>query len=172
MQLFLDATFLTIRLATDFSCCAAFISHVLLGVVSSEFYRRCGSEALRVLFLVPIWFTSPCCQKNLRAPDHYYPGNSRVMAHDEEKRKIDLLSYIFGKGNNNPEKPVSRSAVWKTASAQSGGQILVDAEDPSRFLTTSSARSLVRRLIAGLKTEGLQEGDCVCVKSFNDVSYR
>lgn len=48
-------------------------------------------------------------------------------------------------------------------------QVLIDASDPSRFVTVSSARKIVRQLIAGLKAEGFRSGDCVCVHSFNDV---
>ncbi|KAI4276383.1 MAG: hypothetical protein LQ337_002518 [Flavoplaca oasis] len=64
----------------------------------------------------------------------------------------DLLTYIFGNKNERPEKPV-----------------LVDASNPSRFLTSDSAKVAIRKLIAGLKAEGLEAGDCVCINAFNDV---
>ncbi|KAL9037577.1 MAG: hypothetical protein Q9180_003643, partial [Flavoplaca navasiana] len=66
--------------------------------------------------------------------------------------ETDLLTYIFGNKNDGPKKPV-----------------LVDASNPSRFLTSDSAKVAIRKLIAGLKAEGLEAGDCVCINSFNDV---
>ncbi|KAL8937775.1 MAG: hypothetical protein Q9216_004253 [Gyalolechia sp. 2 TL-2023] len=65
----------------------------------------------------------------------------------------DLLSYIFGKEPADLEKP-----------------ILIDASSPSRFLTFSSARTAVRKLIAGLREEGVKKDDCVCINAFNDVA--
>jgi len=47
---------------------------------------------------------------------------------------------------------------------------LIDASNTKRFITSGSARSTVRKLIAGLKAEGLKPGDRVCLHSFNDVS--
>ncbi|KAL8897983.1 MAG: hypothetical protein Q9207_006929, partial [Kuettlingeria erythrocarpa] len=67
---------------------------------------------------------------------------------------MDILSYIFGVEPADPEKP-----------------ILIDASDPSRFLTFTTARTVVRKLIAGLRAEGLQKDDCVCVNAFNDIYY-
>lgn len=49
--------------------------------------------------------------------------------------------------------------------------ILIDVEQPSRFYTHSTAKSTVRKLIAGLRARGLQKGQCVCVHSFNDIDY-
>ena len=48
-------------------------------------------------------------------------------------------------------------------------QVLIDANDPSRFITARGARSTVRKLIAGLRSEGFERGDCLCLHSFNDV---
>lgn len=48
-------------------------------------------------------------------------------------------------------------------------QVLIDANDPSRFITARVARSAVRKLIAGLRSEGFEPGDCLCLHSFNDV---
>ncbi|KAL8891186.1 MAG: hypothetical protein Q9215_001782 [Flavoplaca cf. flavocitrina] len=58
--------------------------------------------------------------------------------------ETDLLTYIFGNKNDRPKKPV-----------------LVDASNPSRFLTSDSAKVAIRKLIAGLKAEGLEAGDCI-----------
>ncbi|KAL8690724.1 MAG: hypothetical protein Q9218_003891 [Villophora microphyllina] len=67
---------------------------------------------------------------------------------------MDLLTYIFGNNDAEPNKAV-----------------LVDASNPSRFLTTCTARTAVRKLIAGLRAEGLEQGDCVCINAFNDIYY-
>lgn len=74
------------------------------------------------------------------------------MASHDFALDVDLLSYIFGNEPLNLEKP-----------------ILIDASNPSRFLTFTTARTAVRKLIAGLQHEGLQKGDCVCVNAFNDI---
>ncbi|KAL8645856.1 MAG: hypothetical protein Q9210_006479 [Variospora velana] len=67
---------------------------------------------------------------------------------------MDLLSYIFDRKPADPEKPV-----------------LIDASDPLCFITFTTARSAVQKLIAGLRAEGLQKGDCVCINAFNDIYY-
>ncbi len=48
-------------------------------------------------------------------------------------------------------------------------QILIDGNDPTRFVTTRTARTIVRQLVAGFKAEGLEFDECVCIHSFNDV---
>lgn len=48
-------------------------------------------------------------------------------------------------------------------------QVYIDAKDPSRAISASQARSLIRKLVAGLHAAGLKKGDCVCIHSFNDV---
>ncbi|KAL8994167.1 MAG: hypothetical protein Q9169_005798 [Polycauliona sp. 2 TL-2023] len=68
--------------------------------------------------------------------------------------ETDLLTYIFDSKNGHPERPV-----------------LVDASNPLRFLTRDSAKLATRKLIAGLKAEGLAAGDCVCINAFNDIYY-
>ncbi|KAL8698837.1 MAG: hypothetical protein Q9201_006351 [Fulgogasparrea decipioides] len=76
------------------------------------------------------------------------------MARQHEIPEMDLLSYIFDNEDIIPDKPV-----------------LVDATNPSRFLTTPAARTIIRKLIAGFRAEGLEEGDCVCINAFNDIYY-
>ena len=66
----------------------------------------------------------------------------------------DILSWIFDKPSYDHDKPV-----------------FIDATDPSRIVTGTSARPLIRKLIAGLRKAGLQRGDCVCIHSFNDILY-
>ena len=41
---------------------------------------------------------------------------------------------------------------------------------PERSISGREGRSLVRKLVAGLRNAGLKPGDCVVVASFNDVS--
>ncbi|KAL8670939.1 MAG: hypothetical protein Q9168_004539 [Polycauliona sp. 1 TL-2023] len=80
--------------------------------------------------------------------------NRAAMAAEHRTSKTDLLTYIFDAKNCKPDKP-----------------ILVDASNPSRFLTSDSAKVAIRKLIAGLKAEGLEAGDCVCINAFNDIYY-
>lgn len=48
--------------------------------------------------------------------------------------------------------------------------LFLDAEDPSRSLTASQFRCLVRTLIAGLQAHHVQRGDCVLLHLGNSVS--
>ena len=48
--------------------------------------------------------------------------------------------------------------------------IYINAEDPSRSLSKSQTRTLVRRLVAGLQAVSLQRGECVLVVLANDVN--
>ncbi|KAL8649914.1 MAG: hypothetical protein Q9226_005373 [Calogaya cf. arnoldii] len=76
------------------------------------------------------------------------------MGSEHSAPETDLLTYIFGNKIDEPNKP-----------------ILVDASNPSRFLTSTSAKTTTRKLIAGLKAEGLEAGECVCINAFNDIYY-
>ncbi|MCJ1250868.1 hypothetical protein MMC30_008096 [Trapelia coarctata] len=49
--------------------------------------------------------------------------------------------------------------------------ILVDAERPDRSLSASQARTLIRQLVAGLRANGLQPGDYVCILSYSHIFY-
>ncbi|KAL5362691.1 hypothetical protein BJX96DRAFT_106345 [Aspergillus floccosus] len=49
--------------------------------------------------------------------------------------------------------------------------LLIDAEDPSRWLSAQHFRLLVRTLIAGLKAHHVQRGDCVLVHLGNNIIY-
>lgn len=48
----------------------------------------------------------------------------------------------------------------------SNDPVLIDAEQPSRSYIHNSAKSTVRKLIAGLRARGARKGQCVCVQSF------
>ena len=48
--------------------------------------------------------------------------------------------------------------------------VYIDAEEPSRSLSKSQTRMLVRRLVAGFQAVGLRRGECVLVVLANDVS--
>ncbi|KAK7531464.1 4-coumarate-CoA ligase [Phyllosticta citribraziliensis] len=67
---------------------------------------------------------------------------------------MDLLSWTLGTTVPSPEAP-----------------ILIDAIDPSQWLSFSMIRSEVRKLIAGLKAVGITSGDVVWVNCFNDLRY-
>ncbi|CCD54855.1 similar to 4-coumarate-CoA ligase [Botrytis cinerea T4] len=66
----------------------------------------------------------------------------------------DLLSWIFD------NIPYDQDAM-----------IYIDAADPSRSISASQARIIIRRLVAGFHAAGLKRGDCVCLHSFNDIYY-
>jgi len=48
-------------------------------------------------------------------------------------------------------------------------QVYIDAVKPERSISGREGRSLVCKLVAGLRNAGLKPGDCVVVASFNDV---
>ncbi|KAJ5787876.1 AMP-dependent synthetase/ligase [Penicillium paradoxum] len=66
----------------------------------------------------------------------------------------DLVSYIFDDPPYDQDQP-----------------IYVDVHNPPRSISCNQARKLIRQLIAGLRASGLQQGDCVLIHSFNDISY-
>ena len=83
---------------------------------------------------------------------------------------IDLLSFIFQHGGGDQDKPViSPMSSNMHPHSLNTVQVLIDANDASRYVTPRSARKITRQLIAGLRAEGLRPGDCVCIHSFNDV---
>lgn len=47
--------------------------------------------------------------------------------------------------------------------------VYIDAVKPERSISGREGRSLVRKLVAGLRNAGLKPGDCVVVASFNDL---
>lgn len=96
--------------------------------------------------------------------------SSTVSSPDESSPNVDLLSYVFENQTDDQEKPVR----FVTGLIRYGTSLTLQDIDrfsnTLRFITSGSAHSTVRRLIAGLKAEGLRPGDCVCLHSFNDVS--
>jgi 4-coumarate--CoA ligase len=50
-------------------------------------------------------------------------------------------------------------------------QIFVSASSPGITLSHTQSLSLIQHLIAGLRHASLQPGDCVCIHSFNSVTY-
>lgn len=48
--------------------------------------------------------------------------------------------------------------------------VFIDAEEPSRSLSATQARLLIRTLIAGLRAHRVQSGDCVLLHLGNSVS--
>ncbi|KIW08580.1 uncharacterized protein PV09_00544 [Verruconis gallopava] len=67
---------------------------------------------------------------------------------------MDLISWTFDSDVDDKDRP-----------------LLCDTSDVSRSLSYNQLRSYVRRLVAGLQSIGIQQGDCICVNSFNDVFY-
>ena len=67
----------------------------------------------------------------------------------------DILSWLFG---DHPTYDVDKP-------------VLMDAVTPSRSISHSQARSMVRKFIAGLRDLGVKPGDCVCIHSYNDIEY-
>lgn len=66
----------------------------------------------------------------------------------------DLLSWSFDNIQHDEDQP-----------------IYIDAINPQNSISTRQARSLVRKLIAGLRKIGMKRGDCACINSFNDIHY-
>ena len=64
----------------------------------------------------------------------------------------DLLSWIFDDIKYDWEKP-----------------LYIDAADPGNSISARQAKSIIRRLAAGLRHAGLREGETVCVHSANHV---
>ncbi|KAK0637854.1 Acyl-CoA ligase azaF [Lasiodiplodia hormozganensis] len=67
---------------------------------------------------------------------------------------MDLVSWTFGGNLPDPDKP-----------------ILIDALSPSTSYSYNQIVSKTRQLIAGLRAQGIEPGDCVCVNCFNDLNY-
>lgn len=51
-------------------------------------------------------------------------------------------------------------------------QIYVDTKDPTRTVSFNQARTIIRRLITGLRAAGVQVKDCVAIHAFNNVSLK
>ncbi|KAF7193565.1 Acyl-CoA synthetase ACTT5 [Pseudocercospora fuligena] len=66
----------------------------------------------------------------------------------------DLLTWTFDHCDYDKYKP-----------------IYIDLENPSRTLSWTQSRTIVRQLIAGFHAAGLKPGDCVMIASFNDIMY-
>lgn len=66
----------------------------------------------------------------------------------------DILSWSFDNINYDHDKA-----------------IYIDALNPKNSISTRQARTLIRKLIAGLRALGFQKGDCACINSFNDIHY-
>ncbi|TVY87821.1 Acyl-CoA ligase [Lachnellula willkommii] len=67
---------------------------------------------------------------------------------------MDIVSWTFSNLDPNSEEPA-----------------YIDANDPTRYLSSNGVRTLVRKLVAGFTAQGLEKGDSVCVLSFNDINY-
>ncbi|KAH8676590.1 hypothetical protein BGZ60DRAFT_260185 [Tricladium varicosporioides] len=67
---------------------------------------------------------------------------------------VDLLSWTFGNTDYDLDKP-----------------LFINAQDEAEFVSHHQARTYVRKLIAGLRANGLQPGNSVCLHSFNSVYY-
>ncbi|KAF2404608.1 4-coumarate-CoA ligase-like protein, partial [Trichodelitschia bisporula] len=75
----------------------------------------------------------------------------------------DLLSWMFDNPSYDVDKPV--------ISYSPKNEIYIDAAIPSRSISHREALLLTRQQAAGLREAGLQDGDCVCLHSFNDIYY-
>jgi long-subunit acyl-CoA synthetase (AMP-forming) len=65
----------------------------------------------------------------------------------------DLLSWIFDEKSYDWDEPM-----------------YIDAADPSQSINARQAKSIVRKLAAGLRHVGLQKGETVCLHAFNHVN--
>lgn len=94
----------------------------------------------------------------------------------------DLISWIFDSPQYDQDKPVSKlehlpflplQSFFPSCANQTVSllQIYIDPANPSNFISCNQARTIVRKLVAGLRAAGVQKGDCVCIHSFNDIYY-
>ncbi|KAF7524208.1 hypothetical protein PCG10_005900 [Penicillium crustosum] len=67
----------------------------------------------------------------------------------------DLLSYIF----NDPKTYDPNEPIY------------VDTKDQTQTVSFNQARTIIRRLITGLRAAGVQVNDCVAVHAFNNLHY-
>ncbi|KAK6529120.1 hypothetical protein TWF694_004335 [Orbilia ellipsospora] len=67
---------------------------------------------------------------------------------------VDLLTWLFGNDQYDHDKP-----------------IFVDANHRERSMSLTEVKSMVKRMIAGLKSLGVKPGDAICIHSFNDILY-
>ena len=72
---------------------------------------------------------------------------------EETNGTIDVVSWVFGNQSYDHDRA-----------------IYIDVNQPDRTITAKEAHVTVRKLIAGLKANGLNKGDPVCLYAFNDVS--
>ncbi|KAF3386878.1 putative acyl-coenzyme A synthetase [Penicillium rolfsii] len=67
----------------------------------------------------------------------------------------DLLSYIFDEAKTyDPNEP-----------------IYVDTKDPTQTVSFNQARTIIRRLITGLRAAGVEVNDCVALHALNNLYY-
>ena len=86
----------------------------------------------------------------------------------------DILSWIFDQVPYDVDEPVPLHALPCPSTPKlTPEQILIDTADPSRSISNSQAKTLVRQLVAGFKSLGIRPGqqDVVCLHSFNDILY-
>ncbi|KAH7409677.1 hypothetical protein BKA64DRAFT_732290 [Cadophora sp. MPI-SDFR-AT-0126] len=67
---------------------------------------------------------------------------------------MDIVSWTFANPPPNEEKP-----------------LYIDPSNPLRSLSFSQTRKLVRQLIAGFNAHKIEQNNCICVVSFNDINY-
>ena len=66
----------------------------------------------------------------------------------------DILSWTFDDLNYDWDEP-----------------IYIDGKNPKNSISPRQAKSLIRKLVAGFRALGVQNGDCLCMNSFNDITY-
>lgn len=83
---------------------------------------------------------------------HLASHDMAVSEHTKSEGNLDIVSWVLNNHTYDQHSP-----------------IYIDPDRPTRSLTATETRSLVKKLIAGLKAAGLKKGDVVCVNAFNDV---
>ncbi|EPS43092.1 hypothetical protein H072_2901 [Dactylellina haptotyla CBS 200.50] len=107
---------------------------------------------------------------NLTMLPHAEDTNEAVMRGENtyDIPHVDLLTWLFGNEEYDHDKIVRDSFLAPTFDRK---LIFVDAVHPERFMSTNETKALVKRMIGGLKSIGVQPGDAVCIHSFNDIMY-
>ncbi|KAH6710621.1 hypothetical protein BKA61DRAFT_694232 [Leptodontidium sp. MPI-SDFR-AT-0119] len=67
---------------------------------------------------------------------------------------MDLVSWTFANPPQDENKP-----------------LYIDPSNPSRSLSFTQTRTLVRKLIAGFNAHAIEKDSCICVVSLNDINY-
>jgi hypothetical protein len=111
---------------------------------------------------------------------HPYFANSKMFTPSSyiNVPTTDILTWTFGNSDYDHDKPVSSSSFVNIMSLLCESmsslvtsnvwliflqQIYIDTQHPGRTISHKDGKAIVKKLISGLKHQGLESGDVVCV---------